>query len=97
MNIRMLHERYYGNELKLLQGTDLDEERNEYVGLIVSYADSLLTIIDDILSSCQNLNQVNLRREKIAFDLTKVLTEIAVLYGEISAGKDLTFSLDCNR
>ena len=76
----------------LLQGTDLDEEQNEFVGLIVSSADSLLTIIDDILDFSK-LESGKLRIENISFDLTKVLTEIAVLYGEISAGKDLTFSL----
>ena len=76
----------------LLQETDLNEEQKEIVGMVVSSADSLLTIINDILDFSK-LESGKLRIENVSFDLSEMLNEIAVLFGEMSSGKGLKFSL----
>jgi len=76
----------------LLQETNLNEEQKEFVDMIQSSADSLLAIIDDILDFSK-LESGKLRIENTSFNLSEVVNEIAVMFGEITAGKGLDFNL----
>ncbi len=77
----------------LLHETKLNEEQEEFLGMIESSADSLLTIINDILDFSK-LESGKLRIENVSFDLSSLLNEIGVIFGELASGKGLEFNLD---
>ncbi|KAA3612490.1 MAG: response regulator [Calditrichaeota bacterium] len=76
----------------LLRDSNLNEEQKEFVDMIQSSADSLLTIIDDILDFSK-LESGKLRVENVSFNILEVLNEIAVVFGELSSSKGLDFQL----
>ena len=72
----------------LLSETDLSEEQHEYLQIIRSSGDSLLTIINDILDFSK-IEAGKLRLEKIEFDLSELLNSIMAIFEPITRNKEL--------
>ncbi|MCB9066663.1 MAG: response regulator [Calditrichae bacterium] len=72
----------------LLSETDLSEEQHEYLQVIRSSGDSLLTIINDILDFSK-IEAGKLRLEKITFDLSELLNSIMAIFEPITHNKEL--------
>ena len=71
-------------------GTDLDEEQREYVTLVKSSADSLLSIINDILD-CSKLEAGKLELESSTFNLRETVEEATKLFAIDAREKGLDF------
>lgn len=76
----------------VLLGTKLDDEQKEYAGLVLQSAQSLQTIIDDILDFSE-LESGKLRLQPRRFDLDRLLAELAADLGKHAAGKGIAVDL----
>ncbi|MGH9344937.1 MAG: ATP-binding protein [Terriglobia bacterium] len=76
----------------VLLGTKLYCEQEEYATLVLQSAQSLQTIIDDILDFSE-LETGKLRLQPRLFDLDRLLTEFAADLGKPAAAKDIAVEL----
>ncbi len=75
---------------EFLLSTPLNEEQREYAESLKSSANSLLTILDDILD-ISKIEAGKLQIEAIPFDLAALVEEVAGVYGLRARGKGLEF------
>ncbi len=75
----------------LLNYTELTEEQRRYAGIVHSCGTSLMRIIEDILDFSK-MDAGKLRLESIAFDLQRLLDELAATMAFQVHDKDLVFS-----
>ena len=76
---------------ELLLGTDLDTEQQEYVEIVKSAANGLLTLINDILDFSK-IESGKLEFEKIAFDLRYVVEGVGEMMAPNAQTKQLEFT-----
>ena len=76
---------------ELLLGTDLDTEQQEYVEIVKSAANGLLTLINDILDFSK-IESGKLEFEKIAFDLRYVVEGVGEMMAPNAHAKQLEFT-----
>ncbi len=74
----------------LLRGTELDDEQQEFAGLIQSCASSLLVLINDILDFSK-IEARKLSLETIEFALPTLLQHVAGLFTPQAAAKNIEF------
>ncbi len=74
----------------LLRGTELDEEQQEFAGLIQSCASSLLVLINDILDFSK-IEARKLSLESIEFALPTLLHQVTGLFTPQAAEKNIRF------
>jgi len=84
-----------------LLSTSLDPEQREYAESVKSSANSLLTVLNDILD-ISKIEAGKLEVEEIPFELHATVDEVATVYGLRARGKELEFTnhpapdLDCD-
>lgn len=79
--------------IDLLNETRLDEEQQEFVGILSSSARNLRSIINDVLDYSK-MESGNMRFEKIPFDLTRLLTELGQLHRVSAQEKGVQFLVE---
>ena len=78
---------------EVLLGTELDDKQKLYARTVLSSAESLLNIINDVLD-VSKIEAGKLSIEHIAFDLEKLLREIATLFTFHAREKNVKFYFD---
>jgi len=76
----------------LLMDSRLDAEQKNWLGLMNESAQSLLTLLNDVLDF-SGIGAGKLQLEDISFQLSRELNEIATLYRQQAAAKSIRFSL----
>lgn len=76
---------------KLLRKTKLDDTQGNYLDAIITSADNLLVIINDILD-LSKINEGKLQLEKIPFQLNKLLSNLIKSLGYSAKDRGLTLS-----
>jgi signal transduction histidine kinase/CheY-like chemotaxis protein len=76
----------------LIDETKLDSDQREYVHYIRHSADSLLSIINDILDFAK-LESGKLQIENVPFDLMEIINDISIFFHSKSSDKNLDFLL----
>jgi PAS domain S-box-containing protein len=79
--------------MDFLLGTALDEEQREYAESAKSSAESLLTVLNDILD-ISKIEAGKLQVESIPFDLDATLDEVAMVFSLRVRGNDIVFDYD---
>ncbi len=74
----------------LLRDSSLDDEQRDYVGTIENCADSLLTLINDILD-LSKIESGKIELENLEFDVNDLLEELVDLVGYTADSKGLEF------
>jgi two-component system sensor histidine kinase/response regulator len=69
--------------LSLLSNTSLTSEQREYINIVNSSSDSLLTLINSILDYSK-IEYGKLEIENIHFNVTDVINEVIVIMGAIA-------------
>ena len=79
----------------LLSSTPLNDEQDEYVGVIKTSGDALLTLINDILDYSK-IESGNLELEQQDFDIRECLESVMDLFSEKASkqGLDLIYQID---
>ena len=77
---------------ELLNDTDLTEDQQEYVDIIQSSCQALITVINDILDFSK-MEAGNLQLENIPFDLEQLLFDCGSIFALTASEKNLRFSI----
>jgi len=81
--------------LRLLVGSELNEEQSYKANLAISSAESLLSLINDILDFSK-ISAGKLELEKTEFDLIDLITEVAQALALDAQKKGVALTLDCS-
>jgi len=78
--------------LSLLSNTSLTSEQREYINIVNSSSDSLLTLINSILDYSK-IESGKLEIENIHFNVTDVINEVIVIMGAVAEKKSLVLKI----
>jgi len=78
--------------LSLLSNTSLTDEQREYISLVNSSSESLLTLINSILDYSK-IESGKLEIENIHFNLTDVINEVIIMMGALAENKSLMLKI----
>ncbi|MFT5298791.1 MAG: signal transduction histidine kinase [Colwellia sp.] len=78
--------------LSLLSNTSLTDEQREYISLVNSSSESLLTLINSILDYSK-IESGKLEIENIHFNITDVINEVIVMMGALAENKSLVLKI----
>jgi signal transduction histidine kinase/ActR/RegA family two-component response regulator len=78
--------------LSLLSNTSLTDEQREYISLVNSSSESLLTLINSILDYSK-IESGKLEIENIHFNITDVINEVIVMMGALAENKSLVLTI----
>ena len=77
----------------LLSKTKLDDEQQQYTGIINNSSESLLHIVNDILD-LSKIEAGALAIKNISFSLHKLLRDLEITYATVAGQKNLAFNLE---
>ncbi len=78
--------------LSLLSNTSLNDEQREYISLVNSSSESLLTLINSILDYSK-IESGKLEIESIHFNITDVINEVIIMMGALAENKSLVLTI----
>ena len=79
--------------VRLLLGTQLSKEQNEYAGAIKNSGETMMVLLNDILDF-EKIESGNMQLENIDFDFSDLVQGVKTLMSGHASGKDITLKTD---